>query len=238
MDSCCLMHNCVSNTRVPLNLVRQSLQILFRQARARPHMMICAVLAGICAIFLPRSLNVAARWLIAWDIGAGLYLALALHMMSKATTSHMRARAREQDDGALAILAITLAAAIASVAAIVIELSGLKDHPGDHGAHLALATFTIACSWCFVHTIFAIHYAHEYYISRTANAALEFPNCPEPDYFDFLYFSFVIGTTSQTADVSIASRTMRRLALLHGVVAFFFNTTLLALTVNIAAGLL
>jgi len=105
--------------------------------------------------------------------------------------------------------------------------------------HLTLAAATIFCSWCVVHTAFALHYAHEFYAGGGGNRpCLEFPGGGQPDYVDFLYFSFVIGTTSQTADVSIASRSMRRLALLHGVIAFVFNTMLLALIVNIAAGLI
>ena len=103
-----------------------------------------------------------------------------------------------------------------------------------------LAGVTIFLSWCFVHTTFALHYAHEFYMDRGREgvACLEFPGGGHPDYLDFLYFSFVIGTTSQTADVSIASRSLRRLALLHGIIAFLFNTTLVALSVNIAAGLI
>lgn len=220
----------------------ETLHTLIDQVRVRPRLTTCAVLAIVCAIFLPPWLSAPTRSLIAWDIGAGLYLVLSLHMMASASLEHMRTRACALDEGAPTVLAITLAAAVASVAAIVIELSGLKAYPAEtRGLHLALATFTIACSWGFVHTIFAVHYAHEYYVASLEPGdrnALEFPQTPQPDYFDFLYFSFVIGTTSQTADVNIVSRTMRRLALLHGVVAFFFNATLLALTVNIAAGLL
>jgi uncharacterized membrane protein len=220
----------------------ESLQTFLRQVRVRPRLTTCAVLASLCAFFLQTSLSTTTRSLIAWDIGAGLYIALSLQMMAQATFAHMRARAQALDEGAITVLLITLAAALASIAAIVIELSGLKSYPAEtRGLHLALATFTIGCSWGFVHTIFAVHYAHEYYVDPPGMGeknALQFPETPQPDYFDFLYFSFVIGTTSQTADVNIVSRTMRRLALLHGVVSFFFNATLLALTVNIAAGLL
>src|SRR5262249_59324604 len=99
---------------------------------------------------------------------------------------------------------------------------------------------TILCSWFLVHTAFALHYAHEFYESapRSKDRSLTFPGKAEPDYVDFLYFAFVLGTTSQTSDVAICSSAMRRLALAHGVIAFFFNTTLLALAVNIAAGLI
>jgi uncharacterized membrane protein len=153
----------------------------------------------------------------------------------------MKRRSRLQDDEAIAVLVLTLAATVASLVAIVVELAHLKlEHAGHSTPTLLLAGATIFLSWSFVHTAFALHYAHEYYVDRgpEGEPGLEFPGGASPDYLDFLYFSFVIGTTSQTADVSIVSRAMRRLALLHGIVAFLFNTTLLALTVNIAAGLL
>jgi uncharacterized membrane protein len=171
-------------------------------------------------------------------VGAGLYLALAWWMMLRATVDHMRARAREQDDGALAVLVLTVGAGIASLAAIVVHVVGLRGAPAaEQGGRLALAGVTILFSWFFVHTAFALHYAHEFYMDRDKAPGLKFPGEGSPDYADFLYFSFVIGTTSQTSDVAISSRTLRRLALLHGVVAFFFNTTVLALTVNLAGSL-
>src|SRR5437867_7148770 len=143
--------------------------------------------------------------------------------------------------GGAVVLGPSVAAALSSVAAIVLELVDVKHYSARaQTLHPALAGLTILCSWCFVHTAFALHYAHEFYADRGHEGypGLEFPGARQPDYLDFLYFSFVIGTTSQTADVSISSRDLRRLALLHGVISFFFNTTLLALTINIAAGLI
>jgi len=138
------------------------------------------------------------------------------------------------------VLSLTVLAALASLAAIVLELTGLKGYAqGTQGAHIALACLTILCSWFVVHTAFALHYAHEFYNESRpdGHAELQFPGTSDPDYIDFMYFSFVIGTTAQTSDVNISSRVMRRLALVHGVISFFFNTTLLALFVNVAAGL-
>jgi uncharacterized membrane protein len=153
----------------------------------------------------------------------------------------MRRRAKLQDDGAVVVLALTVFASLASLAAIVLELMGAKGHsPHEQHLHLALSIVTILCSWFIVHTAFALHYAHEFYEDTpgTKQGCLTFPGNPEPNYLDFLYFAFVLGTTSQTSDVTISSSAMRRLALIHGVIAFFFNTTLLALVVNIAAGLI
>jgi len=211
-----------------------------RQVRARPRLLLATGLCLVAPLLLPAGLAPSTRALVAWNLGAGLYLVLAWTMMLRGSVETMRWRARIADDGAVAVLVLTLVAAAASVAAIVLELVGCRNLPvARQLPHLALAATTILVSWCLVHTAFAIHYAHEYYVERGGphRRGLEFPGQEPPDYVDFLYFSFVIGTTSQTADVSIASRTMRRLALVHGVVAFLFNTTLLALTINIAASL-
>jgi uncharacterized membrane protein len=214
------------------------------QIRVRPRLAIAAVLG--LATFLVLSWMAepgprAKRALVAWDVGAGLYLVLAWHLMLEGrSVETMRRRACEQDDGAIAVLALSVAATVASLGAIAFELARASDLKGGEKLALALAGATIFVSWAFVHTAFAFHYAHEFYADREpgVRTCLDFPGEPSPDYLDFLYFSFVIGTTSQTADVNIVSRGMRRLALAHGVIAFVFNTTLLALSINIASGLI
>jgi uncharacterized membrane protein len=214
---------------------------VLRSIRVRPRLAIATVVGLSVLLLLPRIVAGPTRALAAWDVGVGLYLALAWTMMSRGSVEKMRWRAQRQDDGALAVLALTVIASVASLAAIVLELIGIKNQPPTvQTLHVALAMGTILCSWCLVHTAFALHYAHEFYEDDKApvHACLEFPGSEQPDYIDFLYFSFVIGTTSQTADVNISSSKMRRFALAHGIIAFFFNTTLLALTVNIAAGLI
>ena len=214
---------------------------ILRAIRVRPRLLMATLIGLSTPLLLPPTMAGSTRALVAWNIGVGLYLALAWTMMVRGSVEKMRWRAKRQDDGALAVLALTVVAALASLAAIVLELIGIKNHPpAVQTFHIVLAAGTILCSWCLVHTAFALHYAHEFYDDdRTpGHACLEFPGNMQPDYVDFLYFSFVIGTTSQTADINIASSTMRRFALVHGVIAFFFNTTLLALAVNIAAGLI
>lgn len=214
---------------------------LLRLIRARPRLAI-ATLAG-CATFavLPPHYASTTRALVTWDIGAGLYLTLAWIMFGRATVEHMRWRARAQDDGAALVLLVTVAGAIASLAAITLELSGFKAYPPlRQGLHIGLVALTFATSWLLVHTSFALHYAHAYYVSigREHTPPLEFPRQEAPMYMDFLYFSMIIGMTSQTADVAITTTRMRRLAMAHGVIAFVFNTALLALTINIAGNLL
>ena len=181
------------------------------------------------------------RALITWVVGAGLYLLLAFVLIVRASVEHMRWRARIQDDGAAVVLFLTVVAAAASLVAIVMELSGLKSFtPSRQALHLGLAGATFVASWLLVHTSFALHYAHVYYVSLGGNGAapLEFSRQEAPVYMDFLYFSMVVGMTSQTADVVIASTRMRRLVMVHGMIAFVFNTSLLALTINVAASLL
>jgi uncharacterized membrane protein len=175
-------------------------------------------------------------FLTGWDIGVGLYLILALHAMVRADVARIRRRAAEEDEGDVAILILIVAAALASVAAIFVEL-GTSAGPGSvrSPGGVALAILTITLSWAFIHVIFALHYAHEFYDEETGGG-LSFPGDEkEPDYWDFVYFSFVIGMTSQVSDVGITSRRVRRTVTAHGILSFMFNAALVALTVNIAA---
>jgi uncharacterized membrane protein len=201
-----------------------------------------SILAGVLAfLLLPTELSASTRALVTWVVGSGLYLLLAFFLIVRASVEHMRWRARIQDDGAAVVLFLTVFAAVASLVAIVMELSGLKSFtPTRQALHLGLAGATFIASWLLVHTSFALHYAHAYYVSLAENGAapLEFSRQEAPVYMDFLYFSMVVGMTSQTADVVIASTRMRRLVMVHGMIAFVFNTSLLALTINVAASLL
>ena len=193
-----------------------------------------SVALGIVAFFLlPGSLRLVTRLLLGWDILITMYLVLVYIMMSRCGLAHIKRNAVMQDDGRFVILLVTALGAFASIAAIVSELGASH----RSAPHLALATATIALSWAAVHTSFALHYAHDYY-RRARPAGLQFPSGDEhdhADYWDFVYFSFVIGMTAQVSDVGITDKTIRRTATAHGIVSFIYNTALLALTVNIAA---
>lgn len=210
---------------------------------ARPRLFICILVGALTAVFLPPQWvhQWATKLIIGWNVGAGLYLILALKMMFWSTHARMRTRALTQDDGRVLVLILVVTAALMCVAAIVAELSVVKGLTGPlRHAHIALAALTFATSWAFTQVTFALHYAHDFYMTEACgtHGGLEFPGEPAPDYADFLYFASIIGTSAQTADVSFTSRKMRRTGTLHCVLAFFFNTTLLALTINIASGLL
>jgi len=227
------------------NPVRRGLRILW----VRPRLVVAAVLGGAVAVMLPAEWRSETRALAGWDTGLAIYLALAIRLVGGCDATRIRLRAAVQDEGRFTILILVVASALASLLAIVAELSG---HRGAW--QLALAAATILLSWTFMHTIFALHYAHEYYSEKRGGAAaadasapsgkttkgsgLNFPGEEMPDYWDFVYFSFVIGMTSQVSDVGITSRALRRLVAAHGVVSFVFNVTLLALMVNIAASAL
>ncbi len=210
---------------------------------ARLHFkLLLAVLVCLAVVALePFGWHLPTRLLVGWNMGLALYLVTTHAMMLRADEARIRKRAAEQDEGAFVILVLTIVATLASLIAIVFELGGTKSAPqaSDIGRAL-LAMATIVMSWSFVHTIFALHYAHEYYGERRDGiiGGLVFPDDKHPLYWDFLYFSLVIGMTSQVSDVAITSKVIRRMATVHGAVSFFFNLTVLALTVNLVSNLL
>lgn len=185
--------------------------------------------------------SMATKLLLGWDIGVVLYLTLAYQLMITYGVTEIRRRAAEDDEGALALLMLTGLSGLAIMGAIIAEL-GIAKVSGQprSGLGVTLAMATILVSWAFVHTIFALHYAHEYYGERGDHAmgGLTFPGRQSPDYWDFLYFSLVIAMTSQVSDVVITSKVIRRLVMVHGALAFFFNVAVFALTVNIVSNLI
>ena len=215
-------------------LVRfRKLPLFLRVVVSRPRTFVALGLAIVAFFLLPDSRRLITRALIAWDVFAAGYLVLAYAMMLRCGQEHIKPSAILQDDGRFLILLMTALGAFASIAAIVFELGASK----RSGEGLTLAVVTIALSWALVHTTFPLHYAHDYYRGRTPGG-LQFPGeaaKDKPDYWDFAYFAFVIGMTAQTSDVGITDKVIRRTATVHGIIAFVFNTALVALMVNIAA---
>jgi uncharacterized membrane protein len=210
--------------------------------RAHPHLVVSA-LAGIAA----GAVAVAAGWggaqpvsqmLVGWNVGAWIYLVWAAWSMARADRGHLIRVAKAQAEGAGAVLAIVATAALASLGAVIVELSAAKA-AGPYGAlpHVLFALATVLSSWLLVPTLFTLNYASLYH---TRAGGLDFQDGDpafEPGYSDFLYFSFTIAVASQTADVTITNRAMRRLALTQGLLSFVFNTTILAFMINMAASL-
>jgi uncharacterized membrane protein len=196
---------------------------------------------GSAVGLMPWPLSPIARALLGWSCGTAVYLLLAWWLAETFDADHTRARSQSLDQPNVLILVIMLTAVAACVAAITMLLEQVKQMGGaERAAHIALGLVALATSWLLIHTIYAFHYAHRYYQTEmkqtAAGPGLDFPGKLDPDYFDFLYFSFVIGMTSQVSDVQVTSRDMRRITLVHGVLAFAFNMLVLALSINVVAG--
>lgn len=220
---------------------RRPAALLLRLARLHGKLIVAAIAGIVVAAFEPLVVPQTTRALIGWDAGVALYLGLTYPMVVHTDIAGIRKRAAEEDEGAFAILLLTIVATVASLVAIVFELGAAKEADGiEATGHVALAISTIFLSWTFVHMIFSLHYAHEFYGERRDGkiGGLDFPGSGHPDYWDFLYFSLVVGMTSQVSDVCVSSKHIRRVVAVHGVLSFFFNLTVLALTVNMVSNLI
>ena len=192
---------------------------------------------------MPATISPLTRAILAWDIGCTAFLVLAGLMFSGERISRMAADAEAQEEGEWTVFWLTVVGVTASFAAIAGQYAAVKSLPaGPRGWPVALVGATLLVSWLMTQVVFALRYAHEYYArsagSKNVDGGLEFPGGAAPDYWDFVYFSLVLGMTFQVSDVQITSRKLRRLAAVHGFLSFVFNTFILALSVNIGASLL
>lgn len=217
--------------------------MILRVIAARPRLLI-SLLAGVLVIVgLPwvYPMHDITRYIAGWNSGVILYLMLVLKMIAASDTETILFRAKREFEGKKTVLTLVIVAAITCLLAIVAELATVKDmHGMMKAAHISLSVVTLLSSWALVHVMFALYYAHDFYsdVVHQRVPGLIFPGEESPGYSDFLYFAFIIGTSGQTADVSFSSRKTRKLGSLHCVLSFFFNATVLALMINIAAGLI
>ena len=208
-------------------------------ARTRPRLATAIVAGAAVGLVLPLQGNPVARALIGWNVTVWFYLCLMGWLMMRASHARVRAIAEQEDKGAVVILAVMSMAAIVSFAAIILELSSVKNLSLSHRlAHYVFTGATVFGSWCLVATLFTFHYARVFYRSPIGRRALCFPdNEGNPDYWDFLYFSFTIAVAAQTSDISVRSRSMRKTVLAQSILSFLFNVAILGLSINIAASL-
>ena len=181
--------------------------------------------------------------LLAWCVGLAVYLGLAWWLCASFDASRTRERAQAQDEPSMVLFLVLLLATIACVVAIAVLIQQSRDLSGlQRALYIGLSVVALAASWLFIQTIFTFHYAHRYYQEEKQKEpdgpGLVFPGGQDPDYFDFLYYAHVVGMTSQVSDVQVTSREMRRLTLLHGLLSFAFNLLIVALSINVVAGLL
>ncbi len=212
---------------------------IYRFVTGRRRLLLSCAAGLVVYALLPSSMRLPTRLILAWDVTAVLYIAATLWMFMHSTVDMCRSHAALYDEGDWIILLLVIASAGASFVAIFTELPVLKQPAHSVSLALFITGLTVALSWTFTHTVFTLHYANVYYRQDDDGpGGLDFPGDREPDYRDFLYYSFVIGCAAQTGDVATTSVAMRYLSLVHGIVAFTFNTAILALTINVGASLL
>jgi len=206
--------------------------------------LLAGMLVGVAAsAFAPSQWSAVARLLFGWDVGVAVYLLAIWIFMARTDDSEIRAIARKQDATALSVLVLLTVAAIASMGAIVFELASARGNSAEAAGPLVLTITTVLGSWLLLPTIFALHYAHMFHLAPPERRPLGFPEDgtvldEEPDYWDFLYFAFTIAVAAQTADICTRTKRMRRVVMAQAVLSFFFNAAILALAINIAAGMI
>jgi uncharacterized membrane protein len=217
-------------------------RVIARSLALRPKVYLAALAALVAALVLPGWLSLTTRAALAGDMGALVYLALSTGLMMGGSSESIRKRAAHQDDGAIVILALILLAIALGFCTIFGVLAEARQAGGwSKTLLILLAAATILLSWLVTQVVFTFHYAHEHYRPEAENApagGLSFPEDRQPDYWDFFYFATSIGAASQTSDVTIRSKHLRRLVTLHAIISFFFNATVLALAINIGASLI
>lgn len=214
---------------------------LYRILRARPFFTACYVLGAVSYFLLLPVKSGAIRAVTAWDIGSFLYLATTFIMFARTLDRDISADAKAYEEGEWTMFTLILLGAGMSFASLFL-FSQAAERKAHEAAFLSFVIITLALSWAVTHTTFAFRYAHEYYSfgrgGKEVDGGIDFPRDDRPDYLDFVYFSFVLGMTFQVSDCDITSKKLRRLATLQGLIGFLFNTVILALSVNIAAGFL
>ena len=207
----------------------------WHRLRRHSRLSICAVIFAAIAIGLSLGgVHPGRSVLFGFDIGTVAFLGSTLVLFLRSDTSSIRGRARKEDEGYWGFLIGSAAVATIALVALAVELHGSKN---SGSLEIALAVASVILAWLFLNTIFALHYAHEYYGDHgTKHSGIDVPGDRDPDYWDFMYFAFVIGMTFQVSDIAIGERTIRRVVLAHSVIAFFFNVIVIAVSVNIVAG--
>ncbi|CAN7368057.1 DUF1345 domain-containing protein [Phenylobacterium sp. LjRoot225] len=225
-------------------MAQMGLPSWFGPFAARPRLVASFVGGGLAALAVHYVAGVGpvTASIVGWDTLCLGFIISTLWGMASRSPDAIRARAAQDDEGRAVILAVVLTAAVAAVVAVALELSLAKEVQGlERALRVGLAFGTVAASWFLVQLIFALHYAHGYYgrsADGTADAeGLRFPGEEPPDYWDFVHFAVIIGVASQTADIAISAKPLRRLNTVHALFSFAFNTVILALTINLLAGL-
>ena len=206
-------------------------------ARTHPRLTAATLLGVAVGIFAPAA-TLTSKFLLGWNAGVWLYLALTLWLVLRSQASDVKSTAEIEDENASMVLITVCIASIASLAAVTLELLGSKLSDDDRLMHYGFTGLTVMGSWLMIGVIFSLHYARLFYNDEGTEPALRFPEGElDPDYWDCMYFSFTLSVAVQTSDVGVATREMRKAVLAHSLLGFLFNTAVLGFSINIAAGL-
>lgn len=196
---------------------------------------ISAVFAWLAWLLLPHTLLFTSRLVISWGVFSLVYLVLCYIIIASMNAADTKRKAAEEDGSRWFVMTLIIISALASFMGVLSLITGNGlQYSSSFTAIISVSVITL--SWFLVHTTFLFHYAYMYYKDDHAGGLL-FPGDEQPDYMDFAYFSFCMGSTFQVSDVSITDKGIRRLALLHSLLAFALNTFVVALTINLIAGL-
>ncbi len=222
---------------------KESKTPLFERLHSAHKLLICIIIAVIIYFIVNiQHLDELTHVMISWDVFSVCMIIMSWATFFITTSQQIREQAKVQDSSRVLIFITVLISTFASFLAVLLLIISKKEFKSTETLHLIIAIAGMLFSWFLIHTIFTFRYAHIFYVDHeekpnTHAGGLEFPDDKKPDYMDFAYFSFVLGMTFQVSDVEVTSKRLRRLVLLHGILSFGFNTIMIALTINVIAGL-
>lgn len=214
----------------------------FERINSLQRLLICIAFAVIVYFIVEiKDIDLLTHLMIGWVTFSVCLIVMSWITFFITDSKQIREQSKVQDSSRSIIFIIVLVSTLASILAVILLIVTKKG--GDNGAswRLPIAIAGMLFSWFLIHTIFTLRYAHIYYGDHKSKpnahaGGLEFPGNAKPEYFDFAYFSFVLGMTFQVSDVQITSKRLRKLAMFHGLLSFGFNTIMIALTINLIAG--
>jgi uncharacterized membrane protein len=194
-------------------------------------------------LLLTTNLDVIIKAMIAWAVFALSYIITSCIVFFTQSSLDIRKHSKQEDGSRIYVFLLVVITSFASLFTVLLLMLSQNSKDTPQVIFIPVAVSAMVFSWLMVHTIFAFHYAHLYYSDDTGDSTkhaegLDFPGEKKPDYIDFVYFSFVVGMTFQVSDIDVTSRSIRRLVLLHGLLSFGLNTFVVALTINLIAGLM
>ncbi|CAM3665837.1 DUF1345 domain-containing protein [Elizabethkingia sp. HX WHF] len=210
---------------------------IIKKLRPIHRVMLSIIISGLIFVIVPSELPVLPRILITWLGFAITYISICWITIFTMNVTEIIRKASIEDGSKAFVFLFVILASFACLFTVLLMVMGFNDKNISQWFMVLIAVGSMISSWALVHTLYIFHYAHLYYKTK-GGKGLDYPGDEKPDYLDFAYFSFVMGCTFQVSDVEISSKEIRRVALFHGLLSFALNTFVVALTINIIAGLI